>query len=275
MSSMPKILIHTALTLSLVAPSVALATSPVSAEVGKPPIQAPLDGVALQGTITETMDSGGYTYLLLHAKQGNIWVAIPQTPVKVGETVSCAPGMTMPNFTSKTLNRTFETIIFSPGVEKKTSSAKAPAEAEGGFAAALAAEQKQPHGSSNVMASGSSAGSAGAIVPSADVSVVKASGENSYTVGECFEQGKELQGKDVRVRGKVMKVSRMIMGKNWIHLQDGTGKHLKNHHELVVTSMDDPTEGSIITIKGTLNFERDFGAGYKYEVIVENATIEE
>ena len=83
-----------------------------------------------------------------------------------------------------------------------------------------------------------------------------------------------MQGKTVRVRGKVMKISRMIMGKNWIHLQDGTGNPLKNQHDLVITSTEDPGENAIVTIEGTLNFERDFGAGYKYEVIVEDAKIE-
>nr|WP_320011344.1 DNA-binding protein [uncultured Desulfobulbus sp.] len=272
MFSLQKVLVHSALTLSLVVPSLATATTPPAPGSEQAVAQAPLDGVALQGKIVETMDSGGYTYLLIDSTQGKVWVAIPQTSVKVGQKVTCGPGMTMPNFTSKTLNRTFKTIIFSPGIEQEGD--KAESGSQDGFAAALAAEQKQPQGGSNVMASGASTGSAGAIVPSADVSVIKATGENSYTVGECFDKGKELQGKSVRVRGKVMKVSRMIMGKNWVHLQDGTGNPLKNHHDLVVTTMDDPSEGEIITIAGTLSFERDFGAGYKYDVIVEDATIE-
>ena len=70
----------------------------------------------------ETMNSSGYTYLLLDATQGKIWVAIPETQVKTGQTVACTPGMTMYNFTSKTLNRTFEAIVFSPGLDKGTAS---------------------------------------------------------------------------------------------------------------------------------------------------------
>ena len=121
---------------------------------------------------------------------------------------------------------------------------------------------------------GPSAGSAGAMVPSAEVNVNKATGPNSYSVGECFEQGKELNGKTVRVRGKVMKISRMIMGKNWLHLQDGTGNPLKNQHDLVVTTTEDAAEGTVVTVEGTLSAERDFGAGYKYDVIIENAKVE-
>jgi len=217
---------------------------------------------------------------LLEAKQGKVWVAIPETTVKVGQEVNCAPGLTMNNFTSKTLNRNFEAIIFSPGLDKAEPAANAEAKSgeapktadNGSFSAAIQAEQQG--GAAPAAAMGPSTGSAGAVVPSSDVNVNKASGAGSYSVGECFEQGKALQGKTVRVRGKVMKISRMIMGKNWIHLQDGTGNPLKNQHDLVITSTEDPGENAIVTIEGTLNFERDFGAGYKYEVIVEDAKIE-
>lgn len=273
MFSFRKILIHTALTLTLFTPAFVLAeTQPPATET---PVTAkvPLDGLPLQGKIVETMDSNGYTYLLLNATQGKVWVAIPQTVVKVGQEVICTPGLTMNNFTSKTLNRTFEAIIFSPGIEKEATTAGQDKDKNKNFAAALQSE-KQGDSGSNAMAMGPSTGSAGAVVPSSEVTVIKATGPSSYSVEECFEQGKELQGKTVRVRGKVMKVSKMIMGKNWLHIQDGTGNPLKNHHDLVVTTMEDPGEGVIVTIEGTLNFERDFGAGYKYDVIIEDAKIE-
>ena len=275
-----KYVLPAALTLSLFTPPVLFAETAPSAAPVPTRSQAPLDGVPLQGKIIETMNSNGYTYLLLEAKQGKVWVAIPETTVKVGQEVNCAPGLTMNNFTSKTLNRSFEAIIFSPGLDKAEPAANAEVKAgdaakaadNGSFSAAVQAEQQG--GAAPGAAMGPSTGSAGAVVPSSDVNVNKASGANSYSVGECFEQGKALQGKTVRVRGKVMKISRMIMGKNWIHLQDGTGNPLKNQHDLVVTSTEDPGENAIVTIEGTLNFERDFGAGYKYEVIVEDAKIE-
>lgn len=274
MFSLRKIFTHAALTLVLITPSLVLAEAQPPAPEKQAAVQAPLDGVPLQGKIVETMDSNGYTYLLVDATQGKVWVAIPQTAVKVGQEVSCAPGLTMNNFTSKTLNRTFEAIVFSPGIGKEAQAGQEAAEVKkDGFSAALEAEQHNNTGG-DIMSMGPSTGSAGAVVPSGDVNVNKATGPSSYSVGECFEQGKELQGKTVRVRGKVMKVSRMIMGKNWIHIQDGTGNPLKNHHDLVVTSMEDPEGGAIVTIEGTLNYERDFGAGYKYEVIVEDAKIE-
>jgi len=75
-------------------------------------------GASLSGKVVETMNSGGYTYVSLEKDGKKTWVAIPQTAVKVGQELTCQPGMEMKNFTSKTLKRTFESIIFSGGVVK-------------------------------------------------------------------------------------------------------------------------------------------------------------
>jgi hypothetical protein len=74
-------------------------------------------GTPLSGKVVETMNSGGYTYVSLESSGKKTWVAVPETKVKVGQTVTCQPGMVMNNFTSKTLNRTFDSIIFSGGVQ--------------------------------------------------------------------------------------------------------------------------------------------------------------
>lgn len=76
---------------------------------------AQADG-ALSGKVVETMNSGGYTYVSLENNGKKIWVALPSATVKVGQQLTCQPGMEMKNFTSKTMKRTFETIIFSGGV---------------------------------------------------------------------------------------------------------------------------------------------------------------
>ena len=73
-------------------------------------------GGGLSGNVVETMDSGGYTYVNLENNGRKMWVALPASKVKVGQNVTCQPGMEMKNFTSKTLNRTFDRIIFSGGV---------------------------------------------------------------------------------------------------------------------------------------------------------------
>lgn len=287
MHTFHKILTHTALSLLLSAPLLAATQEqPAKPHSEAAPSASVLDGSALQGTIVETMDAAGYTYLLLDRTADKIWVAIPKTPVKTGQVVTCAPGMTMNQFASKTLERTFDTIVFSPGLQD-TAQAPAPQEKiastvqqqPADFSAALQAERSSAPaaaGPAGGIPAGmeQSTGSIGAIVPSAEVSVIKATGPNSYSVGECFEQAKELNTKTVRVRGKVMKISRMIMGKNWLHIQDGTGNPLKNMHDLVVTTQSDPGEGTVVTVEGILSANRDFGAGYTYAVIIEDATVE-
>ncbi|MDD2735861.1 MAG: hypothetical protein PHF56_18150 [Desulfuromonadaceae bacterium] len=72
--------------------------------------------IAVSGKIVETMNSGGYTYLLIASGDKNVWGAVPTTAVSVGQEVELLPGQTMTNFTSKSLNKTFESVIFSTGV---------------------------------------------------------------------------------------------------------------------------------------------------------------
>jgi hypothetical protein len=91
--------------------------APAPAAQAQPaPNMAQPAGITLSGKVVETMNSGGYTYLSLENSGKKTWVAIPNTPVKVGQMVTCQPGMEMSNFTSKTLNRTFASIIFSGGI---------------------------------------------------------------------------------------------------------------------------------------------------------------
>ncbi|QQG65485.1 DNA-binding protein [Desulfobulbus oligotrophicus] len=283
MTNIRTTLLHAALVFLLAFPSLVLAKETKTAGPDPETAQVKSGETVLLGTVLETMNSNGYTYVYLDTKEGKTWVAVPETSVTTGESIACMPGIPMHNFTSNTLNRTFETIIFSPGLDKKHGNAQNVAsdtsktgKQENSFESALRTEMsstKEHAGAIDTM--GQSTGSAGAIVPSADLSIDKAVGPDSYSVAECFQQGKDLDGKTVHVRGKIMKISRMIMGKNWLHLQDGTGDAKKNHHDLVVTTTADVEEGKVVTIAGTLAFNRDFGAGYKYEVIVEDAKIEQ
>ena len=268
-----------------------LFTGPVLAEEKKAAAPAAssvsMDGKPIKGKVMETMDAAGYTYIQVDAPEGKVWVAIPQSKVEVGQEVLANPGMVMKDFESKSLNKTFDVIIFSSGLgdPSKPSNPKKNAAMGGSmggssFAAAMQAESggANPHANTGGGMGGAavaepSGGSTTAIVPAAEVKVDKATGDNAQTIGECFDKAKELDNKKVRVRGKVMKVSMMIMGKNWLHLQDGTGNPMKNTHDLVVTTMAVPEKDSIVVIEGTLHANKDFGAGYKYEVIIEDAEV--
>jgi hypothetical protein len=121
--------------------------------------------------------------------------------------------------------------------------------------------------------SGGGGGGAKAPATSTPVKVDRAKGANAYTVSETYEKAGTLDKKSVVVRGKVVKVSMGIMGKNWVHLQDGSGDTGKRTNDLVVTTQDAPKVGDVVTAKGTLHKDKDFGAGYKYRVIVEEATV--
>ncbi len=237
-------------------------------------------------TILKTMDAAGYTYFKADTGEQQEWVAIPRTIMKVGDNVAFYEGMTMVNFFSKTLSRTFETIIFSPGLvsqvpkeiidavnanpktdknQKKTESNEPD-----GLETRLPDQQHIPQ---QIDPSTRSGGSLAAMATQEDISLPKTKGDSALTVGEIYKNSLKLNGTTVRVRGKVVKYSPNIMGKNWLHIQDGTGSALNNSHDLVVTTTEVPGNMSDISLEGTLAADKDFGSGYHYSVIIEDAII--
>lgn len=220
--------------------SPALADEPGEGKVG-----AVKSGVV--GKVVETMDGGGYTYARLEKDGASAWVACPTTKVVVGQQLAfngCTP---MVNFESKALNRTFSMVMFC-GLPLTGEAADLLAKKSTGSDIVIP-EQKEK------------------------ISVGQAKGENSHTVAECFDKKAELNNKKVVVKGKVVKVSSRIMGMNWLHLQDGTGAQLQKNNDLVVTTQDQPAVGDVVTVTGTLVTDKDFGSGYKYKVMVEQATV--
>ena len=69
----------------------------------------------------------------------------------------------------------------------------------------------------------------------------------------------------------MVKASNNILGKNWIHPQDGTGEPGSN--DLTVTSSDTAEVGATITARGILATHLDFGAGYTYAVLLQDAAL--
>jgi hypothetical protein len=82
-----------------------------------------------------------------------------------------------------------------------------------------------------------------------------------------------LKDKTVLVRGKVVKFTGGVMGKNWIHLRDGSGSAADNSNDLLVTTKDQAKIGDIVVAKGVVRIDKDFGMGYSYKVLVEDATL--
>ncbi|SNB47409.1 DNA-binding protein [Geobacter sp. DSM 9736] len=203
------------------------------------------------GKVLETMHGGEYTYIKLEKANGETkWFAVPVAEVKVGDQVELMQGMEMGQFKSKALNRTFESINFSGGVIVKEDDETIKKKAHKGIVADAAKD-------------GASA---------EPIKVERATGADSYTIAEVFQKKGELAGRKVVVRGKVVKVSEGIMGKNWVHLRDGSGDAAKGTHNLIATTQEVPAVGDTITLKGDFFRDKDFGSGYLYDVIVENAT---
>jgi len=200
------------------------------------------------GPVLETMSSGGYTYVRIDCGDREQWAAGPETEVAVGDEVALAPGQEMRDFHSPTLDRTFESILFVPSVEPGTGDATG--------APSLAAVHQQ---------------SASAAAPvEVDLSGVEKPAEVK-SIAEIFANRAELEGVEVTILGKVVKYNAMILGKNWIHLQDGTGEPGSN--DLTITTQHSAGVGDTVLVRGTVGLDKDIGAGYQYEVLLENATV--
>jgi len=103
--------------------------------------------------------------------------------------------------------------------------------------------------------------------------VEKAAGADARTVAELWAQKGTLEGKSVTVRGIVVKANNGVMGKNWIHLQDGSGDAAQGTNDITVTTGETAAKGETVTIRGTVRTNKDFGSGYVYQVLVEDAKI--
>jgi hypothetical protein len=208
--------------------------------IAAPEVKAAQVAPQLTGKILEKLDGGGYSYFLLEKEGKKTWVATSPMDAKVGDTISFAIGVEMHDFKSKALNRTFETITFTDG---------------GTQGEVKALPKAEP-----------------ASAPS-DVKVAKTDAPNGYTVAELYSKSGDLNGKEVVVQGKVVKVSKQIMGKNWVHLQDGSGDSSLGSNNLVTTSQDIAVVGDIVVATGKLAKDKDFGGGYKYAVIIEETKL--
>ncbi len=222
---------------------------------------------ALQGKIVERLDAPPYSYLKLKTAQGEVWAAVPKTDAGPGKDVAVAGAMPMKDFESKTLNRKFDVVYFGT-LAGEGAPAAAPAGMGGGMGA-MGGEGGKPD--PQQMAAQHAAAAAGPTdVPVGKVP--KASGADARTVAEVWAQRTALKEKPVAVRGKVVKYNAGIMGKNWLHLRDGSGAAGKDN-DITITTQDQTAVGEVVLVKGTVRVDKDFGAGYAYPVIIEDAKV--
>jgi hypothetical protein len=196
----------------------------------------------LQGKVLEVQNTDSYTYLLLKVAGKDTWVAVQLSKVKVGASVTVENPMEMKNFESKALKKTFPSIVFGNLQE-------------------AAGDMAKPHAAS---------------APAADVldvKVAKSGAANGRTVAEVIAGASALGNKAVEIHAKVVKVNGGIMGKNWVHLRDGSGKAEDGSNDILVTTLAENTAvGSTVTVTGTVRTNKDFGSGYAYKVMLEDAS---
>jgi hypothetical protein len=240
--------------------------APANAPAAAPPAAAPSE---VTGTVVDTMDSGGYTYLKLKTASGEVWAAVNKADVKKGSTATVANAMLMENFESKTLNRKFDKIYF--GSLASGAGAGSPASAGGALPPGHPAVGSSDAGAA--VAAQHAAAAQGPADAGPPIKVSKASGANGRTVAEIYAQKAALKDKTVVLHGKVVKFLPEIMGKNWIHVRDGSGSAADKNDDMTVTTKDTVAVGDVVTVTGTVRLDRNFGAGYAYPVMIEDAKV--
>ena len=169
------------------------------------------DTAVIEGKVVFTRDVASYTYVELEIEGGNVWAAGPAAKINTGDTAKTLPGSYMQNFKSKGLNRTFDSILFTGGFivngklatpDTQMANATNPHNKN--------PHQENPHGMMGKLPESS-------VTPPAAGTIKHADGE--MTIETVFAERKNYAGKEIRIRGKVMKRSPVILGVHWYHIQ--------------------------------------------------------
>ncbi|WP_333803570.1 hypothetical protein [Sulfurospirillum sp.] len=194
-------------------------------------------GDVFEGTVVDTLNGGGYTYLQIDDTKKKYWVAVEGIKVEKGTEVRFTEEMRIKDFESKTLNRKFDEIVFASNLQHRTNVPE-----KGNLELINEQVKESPYKQKDTM-----------------------------SVKEVWEKRVSLKDKTIAIRGKVVKASPNIMGRNWVHIQDGTGEG-SEIGRIVFTSKELPKVGDIVTASGVVSVDKDFGSGYFYKIIVENAS---
>jgi hypothetical protein len=201
----------------------------------------------VSGEVLESFDAANYTYLRVKTPTGEVWAATGRTAVTAGETVTIPLETEMRNFHSPSLNRDFPVIYFVSRVSHGSPS-EAPPMAVG-------------HGAMGSPAPG-------------DVKVEKmAPPAGGSSIADVWARRTALAGKSVTVNGRVVKYNGGILGRNWLHVQDGSGTAADGSNDLAVTTDAVVKVGDVVTVTGIVALDKDIGAGYVYKVILEGGKI--
>ena len=223
---------------------------------GTPATGSPAPAGTFQGLVGETLDAGPYTYVRVEADGQSQWAAAPETQARVGDLVRFSTAMPMSDFESKTLGRTFDLVYFTQAIERVGASAN-PTPSRPSAQTQPAAEGLD-HGRT-------AAGAAGIDLEGIEVA------EGGLTVAAAHERSAELAGQEVVLRGRVVKFTAGVMNHNWLHLQDGSGEG--ETADLTVITDGEAAIGDLVTVRGEVAVDQNFGFGYEYPVLVKDALV--
>ena len=194
--------------------------------------------------VNDVIQAGEYTYLNVSEKRKKIWLAVPAMQISKGDKFSYSGGLEMTDFYSKELKRTFPNLLLLES-----------------------AKMEQMTGKNSGMINSSHT----AVVKTEKLNISIEPGEGCTSITKLLEKKKEYSGKTIRIRGKITKFNPAILGKNWIHLQDGT--EYKDGFDLTITTDSQLIVGDTATFEGKITLNKDFGYGYFYDVIMEDGKL--
>ncbi|MDD3343053.1 MAG: hypothetical protein PHR87_05695 [Sulfurospirillaceae bacterium] len=197
-------------------------------------------GDIYEGVVVDTLQGGGYTYLHIEDAKKKYWIAVEGVLIEKGMEVRFTEEMRVKNFESKSLHKTFDEIVFASNLQYRTK-----ASTSANLALITELVKHSPYQQ-----------------------------KDTVSIAEALNDRVKLAGKTIKIRGKVVKFSQNIIGRNWIHIQDGTG--IENEvGRIVFTSKDANVKvGDIVTAIGVVSVDKNFGSGYIYKIIVEDATFQ-
>ena len=195
--------------------------------------------------VEEVLQTSSYTYLLAEENGASQWLATLKLEASVGDTFYYKGGLDMVDFNSKELDKTFESVVFLEGLYTSE---------------AMLLGEKDMTGSPKITNSATST-----------INSIIEPAEGGISIAELMANKSSYGNKTVKLRGKVVKYNAGIMNKNWIHLQDGTSDGEEN--DIVITTDVSTRVGDIITVEGIITLDKDFGAGYFYKIIMEEAVL--
>lgn len=193
-------------------------------------------------TVKEILTTEKYAYLNVVENEESFWVAISKRAVEVGETYIYKGGLLKKNFYSREFDRVFETVYLVSNFRKKAEPKQVAVETHSSF-------QSES-------------------LPDLKVQKIKP-GEGAIALVDLFANKPKYNEARVKVTGKVVKVNPKIMNRNWLHLQDGSEEGL----DLTVTTDETIPLGAVVSLEGVIALDKDFGAGYRYDIIMEGAVL--